>query len=133
VGNWAGHRPATSAAILALLTKASEGSESFSYSERVLFVACEFWAAARSGSLQRHLSNEARIKLQEAEEAFGAIGLIRVESVLHLANIEMKAPSSSTAVERAAKEIEERVALVEEPVDEALESFARKWVFHGSD
>jgi hypothetical protein len=112
-----------------LLTKASEGGESFSYPERVFFVACEFWAAARSGALRRYVSKEARSKLQEAEEAFGAIGLIRVKSVLHLANIEIQPPSSSVAAVRVAKEIEQRLALIEEPVDEALESFAHTWGF----
>lgn len=116
-----------------LLTRAAEGSESFSYLERVLFVACEFWAAARSAALRRYLGEEVRSKLQEAEEAFGAIGLIRVNSVLQLASIEMKAPGSPTAIARVAKEIEERLAVIEEPVDEALESFARRWVFHSFD
>jgi hypothetical protein len=133
VGNWTGHRPATSAAILALLTKACEGGKSFSYSERVLFVACEFWAAARGGELQRYLIEESRSKLREAEEAFGAIGLTQLESVLHRSIIAIEAPSSSTAVVRVLEELEKRFALIEEPVDEALETFARKRIFMDSN
>ncbi len=128
MASWSGHKPATSAALLAMLTKASAGVESFSYVERVLFVACEFWAAAMNRTLAHHLADDAPSKIRQAEGAFGAIGLVGVEELLRLGYVEFTAANPPESVAQIAA-MEDKLAQIDESVDEAIEVFTRKWFF----
>jgi hypothetical protein len=125
---WEGHKPATSAALFALLTKVSAGVGSFSYEERVLFIACEFWAAARNGTLGDYLTGNVKFTIREAQEAFGAIGLIGVAALLRLGYLEFTAAGRPESLAQMAADMEDKLAHVERPVDEAIEVFVRRWL-----
>jgi len=129
MSGWSGHKPATSTAMLALLSKASAGVESFSYAERVFFVACEFWAAAMTRTLVHHLADQAQSKLYQAEDAFRTIGLVGVEKVLRLGYVEFSAASPPKSLAQTAANIENELLRADESVDEAIEVFARRWLF----
>jgi hypothetical protein len=115
--------------MLALLNKASAGVESFSYAERVFFVACEFWAAAMNRTLAHHLADHAQSKLYQAEDAFRTIGLVGVEKILRQGYAEFTAASPPKSLAQSAANLEYKLAHADESVDEAIEVFARRWLF----
>jgi hypothetical protein len=129
MASWSGHKPVTSAAMLALLSRASTGAGNFSYAERVLFVACEFWAAAMNRTLAHHLTDHAHSKLYQAEDAFRTIGLAGVEKILRLAYVEFTTASPPKSLAQIAAHLEDKLAHLDEPVDDAIEVFARRWLF----
>ena len=51
MADWNGHLPATTAALLAVLTRVTAAPHTVSEIDRVLFTACEFWASARHRGL----------------------------------------------------------------------------------
>jgi hypothetical protein len=120
---WEGHKPGTSSALFDLATTAASGRVKFSWSERALFTACEFWAAARNQSLGSHLSDDPREQLHAAEGSFEAMGLTRTATIIRRGRAKLvgSRPVSSRQV---AREIEIALASVDEPVDEVLENFA---------
>ncbi|HEY4969099.1 MAG TPA: hypothetical protein VII35_04280, partial [Steroidobacteraceae bacterium] len=85
--DWEGHEPDTSARLLDVLITATTGAAKVSRSDRILFVACEFWAAARNRSLHEQLQTGAIAQLREAEEAFTAIGLTHAAGCLRLGRL----------------------------------------------
>lgn len=123
MSNWEGHKPATSAVLLDLLTTAQSGSMKFSRSERVLFTACEFWAAAQNRALAELLSDDAQYQLQAAEQSFAAIGLTKAALILHVGLMKL-AVDRPVPLHKVAENIENALANIDEPVDEALARFA---------
>lgn len=121
--NWEGHKPATSAVLLDLLTTAQSGSMKFSWSERVLFTACEFWAAAQNRALEGLLTDDAQSQLQAAEQSFAAIGLTKAALILHGGLMKL-AVDRPAPLHKVAANLENALANLDEPVDEALARFA---------
>src|ERR1700736_1870727 len=79
---WKGHKPATSALLLDVITTAATGSAKVSRADRVLFTACEFWASARDGSLPAQLSDDPETQLRAAEAAFTVIELTKAAGIV---------------------------------------------------
>jgi hypothetical protein len=125
---WEGHKQATSAALLVLLTKASAGGASFSYAEQVLFVACEFWAAVRNRTLHDYLTDDAHTKIREAEEAFRAMRLTGVGALLRQGYLESTGADPPQSLAQTAANMEDKLAHIEGPVDEAIEQFVCRWL-----
>jgi hypothetical protein len=123
--DWQGHKQATTAVLLELVTTAHTGRTRFSRSERALFTACEFWAASRNGSLAELLAEDSCFQLRAAEDSFNVIGLTRIASALAQARLELTGTSSTTDV---AKQLEVNLAGIDEPVDLVLARFAREGV-----
>jgi hypothetical protein len=121
---WKGHKPATSAVLVDLLTTAHTGGVKFSRSERVLFTACEFWAAARNRALAGLLSDDAENQLSAAEQSFKIIGLNKAALVLRSGRIKLAEIDTPLPLERVAATIENALAAIDEPVDEAIANFA---------
>jgi hypothetical protein len=122
--NWEGHKPATSAVLIDLITTAHSGRVRFSRSERVLFTACEFWAAARNRSLLGLLSEDAESQLQAAEESFTAMGLAKSALVLRRGREKLMKNDPPVTLRRLAENIETALADIDEPVDEVIAGFA---------
>jgi hypothetical protein len=120
---WEGHKPGTSSVLLDLATTAASGRVRFSWSERALFTACEFWAAARNQSLGIHLSDDPREQLQAAEGSFEAMGLSKTATIIRRGRVKLVG-SYPVPSRQVAKEIEIALASIDEPVDEVLENFA---------
>ncbi|MEA3135443.1 MAG: hypothetical protein QOG17_3289 [Gammaproteobacteria bacterium] len=122
--SWEGHRPATSAVLIDLITTAHSGRVRFSRSERVLFTACEFWAAARNRSLLGLLSEDAESQLRAAEGSFTAMGLAKSALVLRRGREKLMENDPPVTLRRLAGNIETALADIDEPVDEVIAGFA---------
>ena len=124
--NWEGHEPATSAALLDVITDATSGSARLSRSDRVLFTACEFWAAARNSALLSQLSENALSQLRAAEIAFTAIGLTKAANILHRARIELTELDTPLPLRLVVEKMEKALAGSDEQVDQKIAEFANK-------
>jgi hypothetical protein len=124
--DWEGHEPDTSARLLDVLITATTGSAKVSQADRVLFVACEFWAAARNHSLAEQLGQGAVAQLREAEEAFTVIGLSSTAGYLRLGRLSLTEFDPPTPLRDVAENIEKWLADVDEPVDLRIAEFAKR-------
>jgi hypothetical protein len=124
--NWEGHERDTSARLLDVLVTATTGTAQVTRSDRILFVACEFWAAARNRSLLEQLRADPIDQLQAAEEAFTVIGLPKAAKCLRLARRALTDFDPPTPLESVAETIEDWLEDVDEPVDHVIAEFAKK-------
>ena len=120
---WVGHKPGTTSVLLELATTAENGGVKFSWSERALFTACEFWAAARNHSLSSHLSDDPTDQLQSAEKSFEAMGLSKTATIIRRGRVKLEGIDTPSS-RQVARQIEMDLAEFDEPVDEVLENFA---------
>jgi hypothetical protein len=121
---WRGHRPETCKVLLRLLRKAGRDAHSVSKNERVLFIACEFWAAANNRTLGEHLGKEAITKLQEAEESFEIIGLADIATIVRLGYRDLTSAKPAISLSEVATRIEDALTSTDERVDESIAHFA---------
>ena len=121
---WEGHKPATSALLLDVITTATTGSAKVSRADRVLFTACEFWASARNGSLLSQLSEDPVTQLRAAEAAFTVIGLRTAAGIVQRARMDMMKTSPPVPLQIVANNLEKELAALEEPVDQMIADFA---------
>jgi hypothetical protein len=81
-GQWPGHFPVTSVAMMALLERAVAGEAKFSSAERVLFVACEFWSAFNAAELEGYFDLKAEDPTRDARIALRIIGAVKLADLL---------------------------------------------------
>ena len=122
--DWEGHKPATSALLLDVITTATTGSAKVSRADRVLFTACEFWASARNGSLLSQLSDDPVTQLRAAEAAFTVIGLKKAAGIVQRARMDMMKTSPPVPLEAVTNSLEKELAALDEPVDQMIADFA---------
>jgi hypothetical protein len=125
---WRGHFPVTYAALLPLLTRAAAGQMGFSRDERLLCVACEFWAAVNAAELEAHLEFNVSDRLRDARFAFSEIGAKHVVNTLHQTPIATAGMRSAGERRRRIADIEERLLRVPDPVDAMIARFARRYL-----
>ncbi len=123
---WEGHEPDTSARLLDVLVTATTGAAKVSRSDRILFIACEFWAAARNRSLVEQLRADPIDQLRAAEEAFNVIGLPKAAGCLRLGRLALTDFDPPTPLENVAENIESWLEEVDECVDHMIAEFAKK-------
>jgi hypothetical protein len=124
VPDWTGHERDTSAVLLDVLTTATSGSAKISRASRVLFTACEFWAAARNGTLIEQLRGEPLKQLRAAEAAFTVIGLTKAPTVLHCGRMALMQCDPPVSLESVVEFIETSLAELDEPVDRMIAAYA---------
>jgi hypothetical protein len=124
--DWSGHKPATSAVLLDVITTAATGSAQVSRADRVLFTACEFWASARNGSLLGQLTDEPLTQLRAAEAAFTVIGLKKAADIVQRGRMALMKTSPPVPLKVVADSIEGDLATLDEPVDQMIADFANK-------
>ena len=122
--DWSGHERDTSALLLDVLTTATSGSAKISRADRVLFTACEFWAAARNGSLTELLRGAPVARLRAAEAAFNVIGLTKATRVLHHGRMALTENASPAALRNVVEFIETSLADLDERVDRIIADYA---------
>ena len=122
--DWEGHKPATSALLLDVITTATTGSAKVSRADRVLFTACEFWASARNGSLLSQLSDDPVTQLRAAEAAFTVIGLKKAAGIVQRARMDMMKTAPPVPLEAVTNSLERELATLDEPVDQMIADFA---------
>jgi hypothetical protein len=125
ISNWKGHEPATSAALLEVLTTATTGTAKVSRADRVLFTACEFWASASNGTLFSQLSEDAAAQLRAAEAAFTAIGLTKSAGIVQAGRLALTELDPPRSLREVALNIEKALCTIDEPVDRMIADFAR--------
>jgi hypothetical protein len=122
--SWQGHKAATSAELLKILTKATTGSAKVSWSDRVLFTVCEFWASARNRSLLTLLDDEPFSQLRAAEIAFAEIGLSNAASIVRRARLDLAESKMSVPSIQMVENMEKALADNYESVDQVIADFA---------
>ena len=125
---WHGHFPVTCVALLPLLTRAAAGHTEFSRAERLLCVACEFWAAVNACELDAHLDSNAGDRLRDARFAFSEIGAEHVVNALHQTAIDSAGAPSNGARRQRIADIEEQLLRVPDPVDMLIARFAWRYL-----
>jgi len=122
--DWSGHERDTTAMLLDVLTTATTGSAKISRANRVLFTACEFWAAARNGSLLEQLRENPLAQLRAAEAAFTVIGLTKAPGVLHHGRLALTQSDPPVTLQSVVEFIETSLAELDEPVDRMIADYA---------
>ncbi len=122
--DWSGHERDTSVMLLNVLTTATTGSAKISRADRVLFTACEFWAAARNGSLMDQLRREPPAQLRAAEAAFTVIGITKAATVLRHGRMALTECDPPVSLRRVVEFIERSLAELDEPVDRLIGAYA---------
>ena len=122
--DWSGHERDTSSVLLDVITTATSGSAKISRADRVLFTACEFWAAARNGSLTELLRGAPLARLRAAETAFNVIGLTKATRVLNHGRVALTENASPAALRNVVEFIETSLADLDEPVDRIIGDYA---------
>ena len=122
--NWEGHKPATSAELLNVITTAATGSAKLSQSDRVLFTVCEFWASARNRTLSTQLADDAVSQLRAAEVAFTAIGLSKAASIVRRARTDITESNAPVPSTQIIDNLEIALAENDESVDQVIADFA---------
>ena len=125
---WRGHLPITSVALLSLLNRAAAGQTEFSHVERLLYVACEFWAAVNAHELEAHLDPDITDPMGDARRAFSAIGAGHVADTLRQILVPSRTLTKHRRRQRLAA-VEEQLLLVPEAVDVLIARFARRYLF----
>jgi hypothetical protein len=124
IPNWEGHRPATSAELLNVITTATTGSAKLSQADRVLFTVCEFWASARNGTLVTQLAEDAVSQLRAAEIAFTAIGLSKAARIVHRTRLDLTESNPPPPLTKIVENMENALADNDEHVDQVIADFA---------
>jgi hypothetical protein len=125
---WHGHFPVTYSALLSLLSRAAAGHMEFSRVERLLCVACEFWAAVNARELDAYLDSNVSDRLRDARFAFSEIGAEHVVNALHQTAIDTAGPRSIGERRERIADIEERLLRVPDPVDVLIARFAWRYL-----
>jgi hypothetical protein len=126
--DWRGHFPVTSVALLSLLRRAAADQLEFSRVERILWIACEFWAAVNARELHAHLDTELGDPLHDARTAFSAIGARVVAKTLLLATVGTAGAASPRTRRERVSDIEERLLRLPEAVDMLIARFAWRYL-----
>jgi len=118
---WRGIYPITSFVLEALGRKRDSGpAGALTEREQILLVVVEFWAAAAHGTLQSHLLPDAHAKLAQAQQAFGAIGAVRIVSLLRVAVEELDGRVGNMTAEAVIDQLDERLARTDDNVDDLV-------------
>jgi hypothetical protein len=126
--DWRGHYPVTSVALLSLLHRAAADQLEFSRIERILWIACEFWAAVNARELNAHLDAELGDPLHDARVAFSAIGAGVVAKTLRLAAVGTAGAAATRIRRERISDIEERLLRLPEAVDMLIARFAWRYL-----
>ena len=125
VETWRGIYPITSFVLEALSRKRDAGPEgALSEAEQTLLTAVEFWAAAAHGTLHSHLRPDVGARLATAQQAFAALGAVRVVSLLRVANEELNAPTMRQSETAIIDQLDERLARTDDNVDDLISQYA---------
>ena len=125
MNRWQGHLPAASAALRALLERASRGGAEFTAPERALFAACEFWVAVQTRTLGAHLGPLGADPMRYLSIVYAAMGAPDLARLLIVGVGELRdAATPSERLKRLAA-LQELMARTQEPVDRLIAELAQ--------
>ena len=122
--SWAGHLPATRAALGAILTRAASGHGQSSLHERVLAGICEFRAMTANGTLGKFLRKHAVRKLSEARFTLNEIGAMDVASLLTEAISGLQRTSSPRREAMLLLALERELLVIGQHLDRLITQYA---------
>lgn len=122
---WRGIYPITSFVLEALGRKRDGSSDgTLSSREQTLLEAVEFWAAAAHGTLQEHLRPDVRKNLAAAQNAFAALGAVRVVSLLRVALEELADGPMRQSETAVIDQLDERLARTDDNIEDIIARYA---------
>lgn len=125
VETWRGIYPITSFVLEALRRKReAAGASGLTPQEQTLLTAVEFWAAAAHGTLQQHLRPHIGETLAAAQQAFHALGAVRVVSLLRVAGEELHGHSPRQSATAVIDQLDERLARTDDNIDDLIARYA---------
>ena len=121
---WRRHFPITSFVLQALLTKALAPDSELTREERILYTACEFWAAVAARELMPLLGSTPGRQLLLFAAAFDEIGAVRTASAIRNSIVEFNGVQLESQLRRVNLALEARLLSSDESVDAEIARFA---------
>ena len=123
---WAGHLPATRAALDAIRERTASGHGAVSLHERVLESICAFRAVTATGMLRAFLRTNPAAKLSEARFALNEIGAMNVAVVLSKVILGLQRTSSPDRQNSLFIRLERDLLAIGQYVDNIIAQYAAK-------
>jgi hypothetical protein len=117
---WRGIYPITSFVLEALGRKRDSGPAGALTEREQAAHRGEFWAAAAHGTLQKLLLPDSHAMLAQAQQAFGAIGAVRIVSLLRVAVEELDGRVGNMTAEAVIDQLDDRLARTDDNVDDLV-------------
>lgn len=128
VETWRGIYPITSFVLEALGRKRDASAvgdgAALTPEEKTLLTAVEFWAAAAHGTLHQHLRPHISENLAAAQQAFSALGAVRVVSLLRVASEELHDRTLRQPESALIDQLDERLARTDDNIDDLIARYA---------
>jgi hypothetical protein len=124
IDKWRGHSPITHEVLLSILLRAAAGEQDFTRDERILYTACEFWAAIQARSIVTHLGSKAGDNLRNAVVAFSAIGATHVASRLTALHNDLATAPTAERLLQGLSALENELPKTLDPVDRLIALYA---------
>jgi hypothetical protein len=128
---WRGHFRIAHEVLLPILLRAAAGDNDFTRAERILYTACEFWAAIQARSIVTHLGSKTADNLLNAIVAFSAIGALHVASTLSAGYNDLAIARTTQRLLEALTALENELSKTLDPVDHLIACYAtdiKQWV-----
>jgi hypothetical protein len=122
--SWRGHFPITHDVLLPILLRAAAGDKDFTRTERILYTACEFWAAIQARSIVTHLGSKSADNLLDAIVAFSAIGATQVARTLNAGYNDMAIAGTAQRRFEGLAALENELSKTLDPVDHLIARYA---------
>ena len=122
---WGGHSAVTRSKLLEILERADGGCEDFSMADRILFTACEFWAAVEAGTLKAFLGTTALEQLRCSAFAYKAIGAAEVARELEVALRVLSLADTSHGRTECIESLQDRLRSSAAPTGDLIDKFSQ--------
>lgn len=121
---WTGHKSVTASILNPILDRAANSYGNASTAERLLFNACESWAATAHRTLYSYLLADTAGALWAAQTAFTVIGAKKAASLLGTARFELGHAPAEAHVAAVAADLERTLPACGDRFDELIANFA---------
>jgi hypothetical protein len=121
---WRGHAFGTRETLQAILERAAMGHREFSVEERVLYMACEFWAAVCNQTLPAHLRSDTARELRRMAIIYATIGAAELARWLNAGAGVWRRKRGPIARNRYLHALQKQLRNTSDVVDHLIEQFA---------
>jgi hypothetical protein len=118
--------------LLVILERAATGDGEFSVDERVLYMACEFWAAVCNQTLPAHLHSDIAQELRRMAIIYGTLGASDLASCLTAGAEFWRRKRPPIARRKYLHNLQKKLLDTSDAVDNLIERFADTIVFTAS-
>ncbi len=121
---WPGHLPVTQRALMAIMVNATSGTDKFKWPERILYTACERWAAIARADPAVDMELGYVERLQTDRFAFTAIGAEHVARSLESALMDIRRLQAPEEVRARLAELPDELLSTRGLTDQILAAYA---------